>query len=55
LKQQWFPALPAADRPLAVALINQPLATQTTPPADVTRLLRRLEDYLRQHTEIRLD
>lgn len=55
LKQQWFPALPAADRPLAIALINQPLATQTAAPADVTRLLRRLEDYLRHHTEIHLD
>jgi len=55
LKQQWFPALPAPDRTLAIALINQPLATQTAAPADVTRLLRRLEDYLRHHTEIHLD
>ncbi|CAM3079785.1 hypothetical protein [Rariglobus hedericola] len=55
LKQQWFPALPEADRPLAIALINQPLATQTAAPADVARLLHRLEDYLRQHTEIHLD
>lgn len=55
VKQQWFPALPSADRPLAIALINQPLATQTTPPADVTRLLRSLEHYLRTHTEIHLD
>ncbi len=55
LKQQWFPSLPAADRPLAIALINQPLAAQTTSSADVTRILQRLEDYLRHHTEIRLD
>jgi hypothetical protein len=55
VKQQWFPALPSADRPLAIALINQPLATQTTPPADVTRLLHNLEHYLRAHTEIHLD
>lgn len=55
LKQQWFPALPATDRPLAIALVNQPLAVQTTPPADVARLLRSLESYLRQHTEIHLD
>lgn len=55
LKQQWFPALSAADRALAIALINQPLATQTATPDDVTRLLRRLEDYLRHHTEIHLD
>lgn len=55
LKQQWFPDLPAADRPLAVALINQPLAGQTAAPADVARLLRSLESYLRVHTEIHLD
>jgi len=55
VKQQWFPSLPSADRPLAIALINQPLAIQTTSPPDVTRLLRSLENYVRQHTEIRLD
>jgi hypothetical protein len=55
VKQQWFPALPSSDRPLAIALINQPLATQTTSPADVTRLLRSLEHYVRNHTEIHLD
>jgi hypothetical protein len=55
VKQEWFPALPVADRPLAIALINQPLASQTTSPADATRLLLRLEDYLRRHTEIVLD
>ena len=55
LKQHWFPALPPGDRTLAMALINQPLAAQTATPADVTRLLRRLEDYLRQHAEIHLD
>lgn len=55
LKQQWFPALSAPDRTLAATLINQPLATQTIPAADVARLLRRLEDYLRGHTEIHLD
>jgi hypothetical protein len=55
VKQQWFPALPADDRTLAIALINQPLAIQTAAPADVARLLRRLEDYLRQHTEIHLE
>jgi hypothetical protein len=55
LKQQWFPALAAADRPLAATLVNQPLAVQTAAPADVARLLRSLENYLRQHTEIHLD
>lgn len=55
LKQQWFPALPAADRPLAATLVNQPLSAQTASPADTARLLRSLETYLRQHTEIHLD
>lgn len=55
LKQQWFPGLPASDRPLAIDLINQPLATQTAAPADVARLLRSLEHYIRHHTEIHLD
>lgn len=55
IKQHWFPALSAADRTLAIALINQPLAGQTAAPAAVTRLLATLETYLRQHTEIHLD
>jgi len=52
LKQQWFPTLPAADRPEVAALLNRPLAEQTAAPETVTRLQRRLEDYLRGHTEI---
>ncbi|MBW8782857.1 MAG: hypothetical protein JF599_13360 [Verrucomicrobia bacterium] len=55
LKQAWFPALPAEDRPLAAALINQPLAAQTVAPTDAVRLLHRLEDYLRRYTDIHLD
>ncbi len=55
LKQHWFPALPAADRPLAMTLINQPLVGQTIAAADVARLSAALEHYLRQHTEIHLD
>ena len=55
LKQQWFPSLPPGDRPLAIELVNHPLAVQTTPPADVARLLRSLENYLRTYTEIHLD
>jgi hypothetical protein len=55
LKQQWFPGLPASDRPIAIELVNQPLAAQTASPADVARLLRNLESYLRTHTEIHLD
>jgi hypothetical protein len=55
LKQQWYPTLPAADRATVAALLNQPLATQNAPSADVTRLLHRLEQYLRGHTEILLE
>ena len=55
LKQHWFPTLPAADRAAVVALLNQPLAAQTAPPEAVIRLQRRLEEYLRGHTEILLD
>jgi hypothetical protein len=52
LKEQWFPTLPADDRAAAATLINRPLEGQTAAPAVVLRLQRRLEEYLRGHTEI---
>jgi hypothetical protein len=52
VKQHWFPTLSSADRPVVAELLNQPLAAQTTDTATVTRLQKRLEDYLREHTEI---
>lgn len=55
LKQQWFPTLPSADRTTVATLLNQPLATQDAEPAAVARLQRRLEEYLRGHTEILLE
>jgi hypothetical protein len=55
MKQQWFPTLPAADRDEVATLLNRPLAGQTAPAATVARLQRRLEDYLRGHTEVLLD
>lgn len=55
LKQQWFPTLPAADRAAVATLLNRPLAEQSAPPEAVARLQRRLEEYLRGHTEILLD
>ena len=55
LKEQWFPTLPAADRAAVVALINQPLSAQTSAPELVSRLHRRLEEYLRGHTDIYVD
>ena len=54
LKQHWFPTLPPADRTLVAHLLNQPLSAQTADPASVLRLQRRLDDYLRAHTEILL-
>ena len=55
VKQEWFVTLPAADRASLAELLNQPLASQTAAPAVVARLQRRLEEYLRGHTEILLD
>lgn len=55
LKQQWFPTLPSADRAAVATLLNRPLAGQTAEPAAVARLQRRLEEYLRGHTEILLE
>jgi hypothetical protein len=36
-------------------VLNQPVAAQTAAPLAVASLTRRLEDYLREHTEILLD
>lgn len=55
VKQQWFPTLPAADRTEVARLLNQPLVEQTAEPAVVVRLQRRLDEYLRGHTEILVD
>ena len=55
VKEHWFPTLPAVDRPAVATLINQPLSDQTADPTTVARLQRRLDDYLRGHTEILLE
>jgi hypothetical protein len=55
LKEQWFPTLPAADQAEVALLLNRPLADQTASADNVVRLQRRLEEYLRGHTEILLD
>ncbi|MEO6244959.1 MAG: hypothetical protein ABIQ12_05955 [Opitutaceae bacterium] len=55
VKQDWFATLPASDREIVAGLLNRPLAEQAAEPAVVTRLQRRLEDYLRGHTDILLD
>jgi len=60
VKQEWLASLPAAQRAEAERLLATPLATlaaishpSADPPSAV--LLRRLEDYLRAHTEILLE
>jgi recombinational DNA repair protein (RecF pathway) len=55
VKEHWFPTLSSEEREIVATLLNQPVAGQTTKPALVTKLLHRLEDYLRSHTEILLD
>ena len=54
VKQQWWPEMPAAERELAVQLLNQPLAAQTAPPEAVAPISRRLEDWVQRETELRL-
>jgi hypothetical protein len=53
-KQQWWPELPAAEREAAALLINQPLAAQTADAATVAKITRKLEDWVKAETEIRL-
>jgi hypothetical protein len=54
VKQQWWPQLAEADRDIAAQLLNQPLSAQTAEPPAVARIIRRLEDWVRAETEIRL-
>jgi len=55
VKQEWARDLGAADRAAVADLLGRPLAEQAAAAAAVTRLTRRLEDYLRDHTEILLE
>ncbi|HWZ93867.1 MAG TPA: hypothetical protein VNW30_01615 [Opitutaceae bacterium] len=60
VKQEWLAGLPAAQRTLAENLLATPLATlvetqSAVADAPSALLLRRLEDYLRTHTEILLE
>jgi hypothetical protein len=54
VKQQWWPQLQPADRDTAAQLLNQPLAAQTAEVSVVTRITRRLEEWVAAETEIRL-
>ena len=55
VKQQWFPTLPGADRESVATLLNLPVAEQSLSNDQVAKLQLRLENYLRNHTEIQLD
>jgi len=50
--QDWLPSLAASDRSLASAALGRRLTEQDAGPADVARIRRSLEDYLRERTEI---
>jgi hypothetical protein len=58
VKQEWLPALPPALRAEATHLLHTPLAALEKSRIEIPKskiLHRRLEDYLRGHTEILLD
>jgi len=55
VKQEWFPTLPGADRESVAALLNLPVAEQTLSTDQVAKLQHRLENYLRNQTEIVLE
>lgn len=55
LKQEWYPTLVADDRAAFAAVLNQPVADQTTPADTVDGLRTQLERYLRGHTDVLLD
>ncbi len=54
VKQHWWPELPAAERERAAQLLNQPLAAQAAAPEAVAPIIRRLEEWVKAETEIRL-
>ena len=54
VKQHWWPQLTAADRDTAAQILSQPVANQNAEPATVATITRRLEDWVRGETEIRL-
>lgn len=55
LKQEWLPALPASDRDLVAAALNQPADSPAVTLADLTRLTKRLEAYLVTGHDLVLD
>jgi recombinational DNA repair protein (RecF pathway) len=55
VKQEWWEGLSAGPRAATAEILHQPLAVQTAAGPVVADLTRRLEDYLRTHTEILLE
>ena len=55
VKQEWIPSLPALDQENVARLLHKPLADQTASVAEVAGYTRRLEQYLREHTDILID
>lgn len=55
VKQEWIPSLPVLDQENVLRIIHRPLVDQTASAAEVAGYTRRLEQYLREHTDILLD
>lgn len=56
LKQDWLPALPAADRALVADALRLPSDDPAAPSvADLARLAKRLESYLAAEHDLRVD
>lgn len=55
LREHWFPTLLRDDRATVAELLNRPTAEQQATTDHVARLQRKLEDYLRGHTDILVD
>lgn len=54
VKQDWWPQLAPADREISAQLLNQPLSAQTADAPTVTKITRRLEEWIKGETEIHL-
>ena len=55
LKQEWLPALPADDRALIAAALNQPSTSPSPTPPDLVRLTKLLEGYLAATHDLTFD
>ena len=54
VKQEWWEGLPTDPRAATAEILNQPVSSRPAAAPAVADLTRRLEDYLRAHTEILL-